>query len=351
MGDRYLRGPSPSPWLISFGGRPVARHLRMPSVQDQIEHDKQELGLKSVENGSAAENLPMVSVQDQIGCGKRALGLKSFKGGPVAEDPFMLSVQGQTECDNKELGFEEEVREMRAANTTPVSCNLSGIVSYHSYNNNNTPSTPATPKTPTASHLSFYALAARAYQESIRPPDSPPPSVWAPGDQLHLYYTQLLIVFFDNFRTLLHEHQQLQAQQGNIVMMNKNAFCNEWLRHSRSVMDNIRAEWGQHPLSSGLSVKTTSSNTMYRDVANMALQHTTLQPTAPPQEGWRRGQPLHPYYVLMLGRFENQLRSLLEEEFGSSMALDENALQAEIFEYEALILQEYRKMWIEIFGL
>lgn len=44
MGDGFLS--EPSPWLINFEGGPIAEKLRVPSVQDQIDNDKKELGLK-----------------------------------------------------------------------------------------------------------------------------------------------------------------------------------------------------------------------------------------------------------------------------------------------------------------
>lgn len=142
------------------------------------------------------------------------------------------------------------------------------------------------------------------------------------------------------------------------MVMNKDIFYAEWLKHSRSVLDNIRAEWGKQPRGSGASVaataiviKTTATNTAHRSVANIALQQTMLQPIAPPEEGWRKGDPLHPYYVLMLGRFEDQLGRLLEAELGGSVVFEGWTLQVEVFEFEAVIIREYRKMWIEMFGL
>ncbi|EGC42553.1 conserved hypothetical protein [Histoplasma capsulatum var. duboisii H88] len=272
--------------------------------------------------------------------------LISFEGGAIAENVRGSSVRDQMENDKRELGLRID--------------NLSGsCLSPPRINNNITAASPPRPNATTIIPIdSFYALAARAYQESIRFPDSPPPSVWAPGDPLHPYYTQILSAFFVNF------YEQLQLQQhqhqGAPTRMTKDAFYAEWLKHSRSVLDNIRADWGKQARGFGagsatatttIAIKTTANNTVHRPAANVALQQTMLQPVAPPDEGWRRGEPLHPYYVLMLGRFEDQLRSLLEAEFGGSVVFEERALQAGIFEFEVIIMREYRKMWIEMFGL
>ncbi|KKZ60285.1 hypothetical protein EMCG_04967 [[Emmonsia] crescens] len=291
MGGGFLS--EPSPWLINFEGGSIAEKLRVPSVQDQIENDKKELGLK-----------------------KASLDLMT---------------------------------------TSAASYHFPDIPDTHPcINYNIRTASPTSPTTTIIPIDSFYAFAARAYQESVRFPNSPPPSVWAPGDPLHPYYTQILSAFFDNFRA----HLQQQQRQGSPMVMNKDIFYAEWLKHSRSVLDNIRAEWGKQQRGSGASVaataiaiKTTANNTAHRSVANIALQQTMLQPIAPPEEGWRRGDPLHPYYVLMLGRFEDQLGRLLEAEFGGSVVFEGWKLQVEVFEFEAVIIREYRKMWIEMFGL
>ncbi|EEQ88745.1 hypothetical protein RJZ56_001459 [Blastomyces dermatitidis] len=292
MGNGFPSKAGLSPWLISFEGGPISERFRVPSVGDQIENDRRELGLRDASQGLITPN---------------------------------------------------------------SASHFADIPHTQAYLNSNI-SAPS-PTAPTATIISidsFYVLAVRAYQESVRFPDSPPPSVWAPGDQLHPYYTQILSAFFDNF------HAQLQQQQlpGFPTIMSRDAFHDEWLKHSRSVLDNIRADWSKRPqgsrarvLATTIAVRSTANNTAYRPVANVALQQTMAQPTAPPKEGWRKGQPLHPYYELMLRRFEDQLGRLLEAEFGGPVMFEGGrTLQAETFEFEVIIMREYRKMWIEIFG-
>ncbi|OAX83445.1 hypothetical protein ACJ72_02192 [Emergomyces africanus] len=175
-------------------------------------------------------------------------------------------------------------------------------------------------------------------------PGLPPPSVWASGDPLHPCHTQILSVFFDNFRTLLQQQQQQQQ-----------AFYAEWF--TRSVLENIRAECLEKPRSSessigttAIAVKSTVENTEHRSTANIALQQTMLQPIAPPEKGWRKGEPLHPYYVLMLSRFENQSWRFFEAEFGGTVVFEGQGFRAEVAEFEAVIMREYTKMWVEMFG-
>ncbi|KLJ07687.1 hypothetical protein EMPG_16848 [Blastomyces silverae] len=297
MGNGFPSNPGLSPWLISFEGGPISERFRVPSVEDQIENDKRELRLRDASQGLLTPN--------------------------------------------------------------SASHHFADIPRAQFYLKNNINISAPSPTAPTATIISidsFYALAVRAYQESVRFPDSPPPAVWAPGDPLHPYYTQILSAFFDNFHAQL--QQQQQQHQGSLTIMSRDAFHAEWLKHSRSVLDNIRAEWSKRPRGSGaggvlgttIAIKSTANNTVYRPVANVALQQTMSQPMAPPEEGWRRGQPLHPYYELMLMRFEDHLGRLLEAEFGGPVMVEGRTLQTETFEFEAIIMREYRKMWIEMFG-
>ncbi|EEP82944.1 predicted protein [Uncinocarpus reesii 1704] len=96
----------------------------------------------------------------------------------------------------------------------------------------------------------FLAIAARAYQEAVKLPETPPPTVWAPNDKMHSYYEWLLYRFGAELRSNL-------QRQGVFDYL---TFRNEWLRHSRSITDNIRAEWGLHPLGSIAGIRTTLKN-------------------------------------------------------------------------------------------
>ncbi|OJD09489.1 hypothetical protein ACJ73_10273, partial [Blastomyces percursus] len=133
---------------------------------------------------------------------------------------------------------------------------------------------------------------------------------------------------------------QQQQHQGSLAIMSRDVFHAEWLKHSRSVLDNIRADWSKRPqgswagvLATTMAIKSTANNTSYRPVANVALQQTMAQPMAPPEQGWRKGETLHPYYELMLRRFEAQLGRLLEAGFGGTVMLEGGrTLQAEALE-------------------
>ncbi|KAI2005152.1 hypothetical protein LOZ49_005554 [Ophidiomyces ophidiicola] len=80
----------------------------------------------------------------------------------------------------------------------------------------------------------FLLIAARAYQEAVTLPESPPPAVWAPNDKMHSWYKGLLSRFGVTLQSIL-------GRQG---VYDHCVFRNEWLRHGRSITDNIRSEWG-----------------------------------------------------------------------------------------------------------
>ncbi|OJD21381.1 hypothetical protein ACJ73_07276 [Blastomyces percursus] len=265
----------------------------------------------------------------------------------------MPSAGYQSETDSREIWLRDASQGLMTSNS--ASHHFADIPRTQVYLNNKI-SAPS-PTAPAATIISidlFYALAVRAYQESVRFPDSPPPSVWAPGDPLHPYYTQILSAFYDNFDAQL----QQQQHQGSLAIMSRDVFHAEWLKHSCSVLDNIRADWSKRPqgswagvLATTMAIKSTANNTSYRPVTNVALQQTTAQPMAPPEQGWRKGETLHPYYELMLRRFEDQLGRLLEAGFGATVMLEGGrTLQAEALEFEAVIMREYREMWVGMFG-
>ena len=169
-------------------------------------------------------------------------------------------------------------------------------------------------------------------------PEQPPPAVWLPGDRLDSYYEQVLLKFGIYFRTIL-------EWQG---IFDDRLFRIEWLNHSRSIMDNIRTEWGLHPLGSTASIKTTISTTNSAAAA-FALHNAIRKPTSPPPKGWKAGDPLHPYYEFMLGRFEEHLKELLRE---NDKPLFDNSVDTceAIREFAALIIRENRATWVSMFG-
>ncbi|PGH06587.1 hypothetical protein AJ80_08146 [Polytolypa hystricis UAMH7299] len=185
----------------------------------------------------------------------------------------------------------------------------------------------------------FFAIAARAYQEAVIIPETPPPAGWVPGDPLHSYYELILLQFGECFRAILERRGEFHSQ----------SFENEWTMHCRSILDTIRAEWSMHPFGSMGAIRT-SANTENRAVAMLALQQAIAKPDTPPPAGWRVGMPMHPYYKIMLCRFEVHLKELLER-YNSPMLEYPAEGRRAIEEFEGLIIREYRDTWITIFGL
>ncbi|WEW60116.1 hypothetical protein PRK78_005601 [Emydomyces testavorans] len=196
------------------------------------------------------------------------------------------------------------------------------------------------PATPLAlKHERFLAIAARAYQEAVKLPEKPPPAVWAPNDTMHSYYEWLLYRFGVELRSNL----QRQGIHDDLIIRN------EWLRHGRSITDNIRAEWGSHPLGSTAAVKTTLK-TEYTEAAVLAVEAAVRSPTIPPPEGWEVGDDLHPYYSTMLRRFRSHMRDMLEK-YGAGIFQNRTEANNAVGSYEEYIIREYRKTWIQMFGL
>lgn len=71
---------------------------------------------------------------------------------------------------------------------------------------------------------------------------------------------------------------------------------------------------------------------------------------SPPAAGWAVGDPLHPYYEMMLDRFQGHLRLLLRE-FGMSLFQHPIEIPEAIDSFTELIMREYRETWISTFGL
>ncbi|PGH18758.1 hypothetical protein AJ79_00171 [Helicocarpus griseus UAMH5409] len=274
--------------------------------------------------------------------------LINFEGGDAANKVGApLSVRVQIENDKRELGLDKASPDKISANASHHPQESSSSQTYHS-SGTTTPS-PAPSLAPAILTNPFHAIAARAYQEAVRFPEQPPPAVWAPNDQLHTYYTQLLASFSAAFRNQL-------ALHGHLAFMTETSFRAEWVKHSRSILDNIRAEWGQHPLGSTAAIKTTATNTVttYNDLARYALHLVTEKPTEPPPEGWRWGEPLHQYYQDMLARFERVVGASAVGELGVDFRGEEEGWEwvvEEVRGYETLIIREYRRTWIEMFGL
>ncbi|KAK2788929.1 hypothetical protein FQN52_006462 [Onygenales sp. PD_12] len=247
--------------------------------------------------------------------------LISFEGAEAAEKLRTPSVRVQIEHDRRRLGLNR--RSANLSNSTTVSSSQG--------------SSSSSSRTD-IDMSAFFALATRAYQETVAFPDEPPPAVWAPGDRLHSYYDHILSAFGTNFRELLLVRGKL----------NDEAFYVEWVKHSRSILENIRAEWGLHPFNSALSIKT-SANTANRGTAIAALQKTVERPSGPPPEGWKTGDPLHPYYQSMLERFEKNLEILNERFY--NFPLFDSEYETAIAQFETLIIRTNRDTWIEMFGL
>ncbi|EAS28717.3 uncharacterized protein CIMG_07463 [Coccidioides immitis RS] len=188
-------------------------------------------------------------------------------------------------------------------------------------------------------HKGFLAIAARAFQESVKLPDGPPPAVWAPHNKMHSYYEWLLYRF----------GAELQSNLRRQGVFDYLTFRNEWLRHGRSITDNIRAEWGLHPLGSTAAVKTTLE-TEYTEAAVRAVEATVKFPTMPPPEGWRLGDGLHPYYDTMLRRFHNHMCDMLEQ-WGAGLFQRRAEASDAVGSYKEYIIREYRKTWIQMFGI
>ncbi|KAI1906897.1 hypothetical protein LOZ53_006768 [Ophidiomyces ophidiicola] len=185
----------------------------------------------------------------------------------------------------------------------------------------------------------FLLIAARAYQEAVTLPESPPPAVWAPNDKMHSWYKGLLSRFGVTLQSIL-------GRQG---VYDHCVFRNEWLRHGRSITDNIRSEWGLHPMGSTASVRTTLM-TKYTHAALLAVEATLEAPTMPPPEGWRAGDNLHAYYETMLRRFDIHLNDMLEK-YGSNLFHTTEEIQNAANDYKEYIILHYRKTWIHMFGL
>lgn len=183
------------------------------------------------------------------------------------------------------------------------------------------------------------AIAARAYQKAVKLPEAPPPAVWALNDKMHSYYEWLLNRF----------GAELQSNLQRLGVVDYLTFRNEWLRHGRSITDNIRAEWGFHPLGSTAAFRTTLK-TDYTEAAVLALEAAISFPTVPPPEEWKVFEDLHPYYDTMLCRFHGHLREMLESH-GAGLFQSKTEANNAVDSYKEYIIREYRKTWIQMFGL
>ncbi|KMU92289.1 hypothetical protein CIHG_09973 [Coccidioides immitis H538.4] len=73
-------------------------------------------------------------------------------------------------------------------------------------------------------------------------------------------------------------------------------------------------------------------------------------PTMPPPEGWRLGDGLHPYYDTMLRRFHNHMCDMLEQ-WGAGLFQRRAEASDAVGSYKEYIIREYRKTWIQMFGI
>lgn len=94
----------------------------------------------------------------------------------------------------------------------------------------------------------------------------------------------------------------------------------------------------------------TMLQTQNSPAAVLALQYVVQKPRSPPPAGWAVGDPLHPYYELLLDRFYGHLRYLLLE-LGPSLFQHPIDIPLSIDSFAELIIRENRENWIEMFGL
>ncbi|KAL1959269.1 hypothetical protein VTO42DRAFT_2456 [Malbranchea cinnamomea] len=196
----------------------------------------------------------------------------------------------------------------------------------------------------------FFSLATCAFTEAATIPETPPPSVWAPGDPLNSYYEVRLYQFQEEFRKIL-------ERQGNpLPLINPIGFRNEWLVHARSIMDNIRAEWGQHEFGALEGWKTTA-NTPNSSAAAFALQIVMDKTPRPAPADWADNfvngtasvSDLHMFLQLMLARFEMHMERKIREE-GHLLGMSAAEISEATKQYMGIIVKEYRKTWVIMFG-
>ncbi|EEP82945.1 predicted protein [Uncinocarpus reesii 1704] len=70
----------------------------------------------------------------------------------------------------------------------------------------------------------------------------------------------------------------------------------------------------------------------------------------PPPLGWKVGNSLHPYYNSMLCRFHNHMCDMLKQH-GTGLFENKSEATNAVNSYKEYIIREYRKTWIQMFGL
>lgn len=181
-------------------------------------------------------------------------------------------------------------------------------------------------------------------------PESPPPGVWAPGDELDSYYEVRLYKFHDQFDTTL-------ASQGDNLGSVDRVYRNEWLVHSRSIMDNIRREWHAHAWGAMGGWKSTVPNNPRTAAANLAIDAVMDKAPGPAARDWPEKYlrdetclaDLHVFHQLMLVRFQYHMGLKVRDE-RRHLNMSDGDIEAGVKQYCAIIMREYRKTWVAMFG-